>query len=181
MGGEGGWRQWMRWKNNYLIAVATCNNGKFRQRFMPGVPRTFDHDCSSHISAMVGDEGFPTSATGLRYMRTPMNYIGDQIAENKTVCFLRSFWYHRRYVRTRLYISFREKWRRSLQQEHPAKVSGPSKGDLYPSKILTHNLCVDLASPRSLFSLLISLRQRTTCSQHAYIPVTGAEKMWDAQ
>ena len=32
---------------------------------------------SSHISAMVGDEGFATSATGLRYMRTPMNYIGD--------------------------------------------------------------------------------------------------------
>ena len=34
----------MRRKNNYLVAVA--NNGKFRQRFMPGVPRTFDHDCS---------------------------------------------------------------------------------------------------------------------------------------
>ena len=32
---------------------------------------------SSHISAMVGDEGFATSATGLRYMRTSMNYIGD--------------------------------------------------------------------------------------------------------
>ena len=26
---------------------------------------------------MVGDEGFTTSATGLRYMRTPMNYISD--------------------------------------------------------------------------------------------------------
>ena len=34
----------MRRKNNYLVAVA--NNGKFRQRFMPGVPRTFDQDCS---------------------------------------------------------------------------------------------------------------------------------------
>ena len=36
----------MRQKNNYLVAVA--NNGKLRQRFMPGVPRTFDHDCSVH-------------------------------------------------------------------------------------------------------------------------------------
>ena len=35
----------MRRKNNYLVAVA--NNGKFRQIFMPGVPRTFDHDCSN--------------------------------------------------------------------------------------------------------------------------------------
>ena len=34
---------------------------------------------SSHIPAMVGDEGFAKSATGLRHMRTPtgMNYIGD--------------------------------------------------------------------------------------------------------
>ena len=31
----------------------------------------------SHISAMASDEGFATSATGLRYMRTLMNYIGD--------------------------------------------------------------------------------------------------------
>ena len=34
----------MRRKNNYLVAVA--NNGKLRQRFTPGVPRTFDQDCS---------------------------------------------------------------------------------------------------------------------------------------
>ena len=33
----------MRRKNNYLVAVA--NNGKLRQRFTPGVPRTFDQDC----------------------------------------------------------------------------------------------------------------------------------------
>ena len=32
----------MRRKNNYLVAVA--NNGKLRQRFTPGVPRTFDQD-----------------------------------------------------------------------------------------------------------------------------------------
>ena len=36
----------MRRKNNYLVAVA--NNEKLRQRFMPGVPRTFDHDCLSY-------------------------------------------------------------------------------------------------------------------------------------
>ena len=35
----------MRRKNNYLVAVA--NNGKLRQSFIPGVPRTFDHDYSS--------------------------------------------------------------------------------------------------------------------------------------
>ena len=46
-GGEGGWRQWMRRKNNYLVAVA--NNGKLRQRFTPGVPRTFDQDCSIYL------------------------------------------------------------------------------------------------------------------------------------
>ena len=33
----------MRRKNNYLVVVA--NNGKFHQRFMPGVPKTFDQDC----------------------------------------------------------------------------------------------------------------------------------------
>ena len=38
-GGEWEWRT----KNNNLVAVA--NNGKLRQRFMPGVPRTFDQDC----------------------------------------------------------------------------------------------------------------------------------------
>ena len=29
------------------------------------------------LHCMVSDEGFATSATGLRYVRTPMNYIGD--------------------------------------------------------------------------------------------------------
>ena len=33
----------MRRKNNDLVAIA--NNGKLRQRFTPGVPRTFDQDC----------------------------------------------------------------------------------------------------------------------------------------
>ena len=33
-----------RKNNNYLVAVA--NNGKLRQRFTPGVPSTFDQDCS---------------------------------------------------------------------------------------------------------------------------------------
>ena len=43
LGGEGGWRQRMRRKNNDLVAVA--NNRKLRQRFTPAVPRTFDQDC----------------------------------------------------------------------------------------------------------------------------------------
>ena len=41
--GGGGWPQRMRRKNNAFVAVA--NNGKLRQRFTPGVPRTFEQDC----------------------------------------------------------------------------------------------------------------------------------------
>ena len=44
----------MRRKNNYLVAVA--NNGKLHQRFMPDVPRTFDHDCSSEPRAKIRKE-----------------------------------------------------------------------------------------------------------------------------
>ena len=37
----------MRRKDNDLVAVA--NNGKLRQRFTPGVPRTFGQDCRFNI------------------------------------------------------------------------------------------------------------------------------------
>ena len=70
---------------NYLLPF--ISNLMPNHRFMQdNDPKAY----SSHISAMVGED-FVTLATGLRYMRTPMNYIGDQIAENKIVCLLQSF------------------------------------------------------------------------------------------
>ena len=73
---------------------------------------------------------------------------------------------HRRGMKEYLfYVNSGVLMRRPLQPWHPAEVSGSPEDSLHPVKNYEWHLPLDLASPRSLFSLLISLRQRALWPQ----------------
>ena len=66
-----------------VLAAVGCLNGREETRtdhfvFLALHSRTFDSVVVLFKDVVVVKaEGFGTSATGLRYMRAPMNYIGD--------------------------------------------------------------------------------------------------------